>query len=144
MKIKVKDLVMCLDKLTALSKKDLPPKLSYRVSKNMKKVTAEVQTIDEKRVEFIKKQGAVEGANGGYELIPPTKPAEDAKKKEREEYEVAFQAFKDKIAAFTKDVNELMDEEIDLDIMTLNMSLFTDDIRVPADILVALDFMIED
>lgn len=143
MKIKVEDLVFSLSKLTELSKVDLPVKLGYRVSKNIKKIKDEVITVQEKQIELIKKRGAVsDEKTGGWSIVPPKQPEAKATKKGLDEYNKLLDEHKANIKGYQEDEKQILSEEIDVDIMTFPLSMFTDDIRVSPDILVGLDYMI--
>lgn len=141
MKIKLNDLVLSLDKLSQLSKTALPIKISYAVSKNLKKIREEMKLVEEKQIEMISKHGGVE-MNGGYQIVSPIKEYPDGCINLN--YDEELKKFNENIDGYRKDEIELLGSEVEIDLFVIKLSTLPEDVRIPADVLIGLDFLIEE
>lgn len=137
MKIKLRDLLMVGDKLLKLSKISLPPKLSYTVAKNIKNVRKELKLLENKQIEIATKYGAIE-TDDGYEIVKPSNDLDPVQQN------IEIEKYSENVKNYRKEEREILDKEIDIDLWIIKLSSFTDDIRIPADVLIGLDFILED
>jgi len=91
MKITGKDLKACTQSLTKILGKEMDFKLSYRLRKIAKKVKGETEDLEQARFDLIKKYGEKQKGN-------------------------VYQVKDEHLDVCTKEIDELLDIEIDLDI----------------------------
>ena len=68
MKLKLGEITMMQQGLMVLVNQELPIKLSYKLSKILKKIDMEVQEIENTRVELVKKYGTSDEASGNIKV----------------------------------------------------------------------------
>ena len=95
MEFELKELVGGKDSFMKLLNADLPIKVSYRLSKTIKKIEEELKHFDTQRIELLKKYG---------------EPIENGTK-----YQV-----KD-LEGFNKDMNELLAEKVEINVTTIDL-----------------------
>jgi len=113
------------NRLSELSKKALPVKVSYAIAKNMGKVEAELISYNAERKKLIdqyaiKENGeVVVGENGQIDIA------------------------KESIEAWNKDINDLLDIEVEVVIHKFSIESFGD-ISMTISELMLIDYMVED
>lgn len=95
----------------------LPVKTSYRISRVISKIEPEIKLFNQTRLELIKKHGKEDKETGQYN-IP-----------------------KKSIEKFTKEINELLTQEIEIDFDCVKIEELGD-ITIEPSILVSLDWLI--
>jgi len=108
--------------LERLSRRELPAKVSYRVSKALDKIDSILKVYNRKVFEYLKENG--KAREDGSHYIP------------KEE--------KEKIAAFTEFHDALLDEPEELRVFKIQISMFPDDFTIPPGDLLDMDFLFED
>jgi len=99
--------------------KDLPIKTSYWIGKNTKKISREIELIEEKRKDLVKKYGT-----------------------ENEKKETSVP--QEKMEEFTKEFYELLDTEIEVDLRLFNIDEFTGKSGLTGQDMLQLDFLFQD
>lgn len=116
-KVKLSDVVAAGESIQRFMGLKLPFKLAYRVQKIARKVLAEIEDFDNTRIEVVKKY-----INEGESFVPPEKQEE-----------------------FRKELNEVLEEEIDLNIELIPFSLVENlDVDVEPVDLMRLAFLFEE
>ena len=116
--------------LVQLAQQKLPFKLSYRVSKLIKKFNEEANAINETLVSIIKENGGVEEGNGNYQIVAPDK--EKATEEEIKEYEK-------NVSSFSIAADDFMKEEILINFDPIDIGLFPEDLSIEAGVLTMLE-----
>lgn len=117
MKIKIADMLGAAEALKSVAKIELPVKASYRLMRLGNKFMSEMKVFETKRMELLKKHG--EELKKGFIQV----------KEENQE-------------AFSKDIQSLLDEEVNLDFDLIPIELFGD-VKVSASDLGGLSMFIE-
>lgn len=99
--------------------KDLPIKTSYWIGKNTKKISREIELIEEKRRDLVKKYGT-----------------------ENEKKETAVP--QEKMEEFSKEFYDLLDTEIEVDLRLFNIEEFTGKSGLTGQNMLQLDFLFEE
>jgi len=99
--------------------KDLPIKTSYWIGKNTKKVSKEIELIEQKRQELVKKYGVANEKN------ETSVPQENMEK-------------------FSKEFYDLLDTEIEIDLRLFNIEEFTGKSGLTGQDMLQLDFLFQD
>lgn len=99
MQIKLVDVFQSKDSLVKLANSDLPIKTAYNLSKLVKKLNDEYQTLEDFRIELVKKYGELDGAN----------------------YKVPQNG--EKFDNFIKEYNDFMQTEIEVDISEIEVQM---------------------
>jgi len=99
--------------------KDLPIKTSYWIGKNTKKISREIELIEEKRRDLVKKYGT-----------------------ENEKKETSVP--QEKMEEFTKEFYDLLDTEIEVDLRLFNIDEFTGKSGLTGQDMLQLDFLFQD
>jgi len=102
MKLKLSDLVNAVQSLGIISKKDLPVKTSYALSKNIQKIDTELKAFNETRTKLFEKYGE--------------KVKEDGKDLTR--------IPKEKVEIFQKELNTILDQEVEIDLWMIDINEF--------------------
>lgn len=124
MKLSNRELLTNMQQLKVLAQRDLPIKASYAIAKNMRKIEEELRPYEEERQRLLEKHGKKDKEG---ELIVD---------------EVGQVDFKDK-KAWDKDINELLDIEVEIDFHKFNIEHLEGREISPAE-LIALEHMIEE
>ena len=120
MKVKLNKLWNAQKALGALNKvPGLPIKTSYWIGKSTKKISREIELIEEKRRELVKKHGTTNDKN---ETSVP----------------------QEKMDEFSKDFYELLDTEIEIGLMVFNINDFEGKSGLTGQDMLQLDFLFED
>lgn len=107
--------------LIDIMKAQMPIKLSYAVSRNIKKLEPWLRDVENKRLDLVKKYGAKDEKTG---IFAVTKENEDA---------------------FNKEYDEMADQEVDVDMWKLSLAKLSEvGVRLTPLQLVALEDFIED
>ncbi len=120
MNIKLKNVVLGKDAVEELSQKEFTAKLSYKISKNIKNLRKEVVDFERKRFETIKKFGVEDPAGSDTYQVKP-----------------------ECIAEYKKEINDLLDVDIEVSIFTININDL-EKYEIKPEIIEKLDFMFED
>lgn len=99
--------------------KDLPIKTSYWIGKNTKKISREIELIEEKRRDLVKKYGT---ENEKKETVVP----------------------QEKMEEFSKEFYDLLDTEIEVDLRLFNIEEFTGKSGLTGQDMLQLDFLFEE
>ena len=119
MKVKLNKLWNSQKALGALNiVKELAIKTSYWVGKNTKKISREIELIEEKRRDLVKKYGV---ENEKKETTVP----------------------QEKIEEFSKEFYDLLDTEIDVDLRLFNINEFTGKSGLTGQDMLQIDFLFE-
>lgn len=121
MKLKLSDLVNAVQSLGIISKKDLPVKASYALSKNIQKIDNELKAFNETRTKLFDK----------YD--------EKVKKEGKDLTRIP----KEKVEIFQEELNAILDQEVEIDLWMIDINGFGETNVTTGD-LMAIDFMIED
>lgn len=124
MKLSNRELLSNMQRLKVLAQRDLPIKASYAIAKNMRKIEDELKPYEEERQRLLEKHGKKDKEG---ELIVD---------------ERGRAKFKDK-KAWNKDVDELLDIEVEIDFHKFNIKHLEGREISPAE-LIALEHMIEE
>lgn len=127
MKMKVQEMMDAYLCAVRLSQTELPFRASYWISRMIAKLMNEFEVAEKKRIELVKKHGV-------------------EKKKQQGDAEVSegWAVPPEKIEEFRKEFDAISQDEIDVEVKALNISVFDGAKLKPAD-LVALDkLLIED
>ncbi|MCK9370955.1 hypothetical protein M0R04_13675 [Candidatus Dojkabacteria bacterium] len=96
--MKLKTILEDLDKLTSLSKIKLPIKVSYWVSRILSKVNSELKSFQEQRNKLIEEYGEQDEKTKQFTVKDP-----------------------EKLKVFSKEINELLDVEVELDVKKISI-----------------------
>ena len=98
MKLTVKDLYDLTEGLNKLLDKELPTAVAFSIQRNFKKIGEEVTASDDVRKKLIEKY------------------------KEKDNKDGTIQLKKDKLSEYQKELNELMQQEVDVDLKPIKLS----------------------
>ncbi|MGL5642928.1 MAG: DUF1617 family protein, partial [Paraclostridium sp.] len=127
-KITNRRIVMDANLLGSLTQKKFPIKVSYALAKNLSKIEKELEIYNIERQKLIDKY-CIKDENGENKIDKDNKLSLD------EKY----------LDAWNKDLNELLDIEIEIDIHEFNINdLLNSDCEMTASELMIIDYMIED
>ena len=120
MKVTLKEIWTSQRALGKLSKiSPLPIKTSYWVAKRTKIISKEVESIEEKRLELVKKYGEeVSGSKQGDLTVPD-----------------------DKMEIFVKEFNDLLNVEVELNMEKFNLEEFAGNINISGEDMILLSFL---
>ncbi|MEY8625320.1 DUF1617 family protein [Paraclostridium bifermentans] len=128
MKITNRRIVMDANLLGSLTQKKFPIKVSYALAKNLSKIEKELEIYNIERQKLIDKY-CIKDENGENKIDKDNKLSLD------EKY----------LDDWNKDLNELLDIEIEIDIHKFNINdLLNSDCEMTASELMIIDYMIED
>lgn len=128
MKITNRRIVMDANLLGSLTQKKFPIKVSYALAKNLSKIEKELEIYNIERQKLIDKY-CIKDENGENKIDKDNKLSLD------EKY----------LDVWNKDLNELLDIEIEIDIHKFNINdLLNSDCEMTASELMIIDYMIED
>ena len=119
MKVKLHEVVNSLQSLQALGMEKMPIKLAYNIQRNMRLLSAEMDTYEKSRVDLIKSKYGTEQEDGSYQVS------------------------KDNMPEYRKEMETLGMIEVDLDMHTITIADFGD-IKVAPIALDHLDWMIKE
>ena len=122
--VKISDLLNGAETLQKLSQKDFKAKLAWSIARLLKAAEAEIQSFNETRMNLIKKCGEKD-ENG--ELITDDKGNCKIRPEE--------------IDSFTKELNELINTEVEINANKINMNLLEDIDFTPADMAILEPFV---
>ena len=126
-KVKISDLVNSTETLQKLAKKDFKAKLAWSIARLLKSAETEIQGFNEARVNLIRKYGEKDESN---ELITDEKGN--------------CKIIPEEIENFSKELNELMDSEVEINGSKLKMDLLEDVDFTPSDMAVLEPFIEEE
>ncbi len=110
MEVKLHEVLGANEVLKRWMPMELPAKTSYRIMRMSKKLASEVKIFEDKRLELVKKYGAeVEGKPG------------------------MFSVKQENIELFNKDMNDIAEEVVNVDIDLLPLDMLLDAKFTPAD-----------
>lgn len=118
MKLKLMQIINAKDSLVELSQKDLAVMASYRVAKILKKIDPEIAIYEDERIKLIRKYG---------EESEPGR----------------LQVKQENIPEYVKELETLVQQEVDIDIQKVKISEIGN-IDIKPAVLINLDFMIEE
>lgn len=121
MKIKIADILNKEKSLAEVLTKEVPVKAGYRLGRNLNKINSELRDYNNKRNELIKKYGE-KNKKGDIEV-----------KQGGEQWD-----------NFSKDLGQLLDEEIEVDLMKVNLEMLGDIKIKSTDMAHLVDFIIEE
>lgn len=114
MKITLAEIKSLEKSLSKIFDKDLNIKIAYRLGKLLKKMSDEMNLLEENRIKLVKKYGKQTEDNGQFAVDP------------------------DKTQDFYNEINELMQVEIDIDFEPISLEEFGD-IKLSASDMIRLD-----
>jgi hypothetical protein len=119
MKLKLSQIIGSKEALQRLGGERFPANIAYRIQRNIKAISPEAVAFEKARDDLIKnKYGEpLEGKPDHFSLKDP-----------------------EKLKLFTEEISNLLDEEVDIQIMTLNLDILHD--ITPLDLL-AIEYMVE-
>lgn len=128
MKITIRNILNDTNSLAVISQKQLPIKVSYAIAKNIKKLESELKIYNEERQKLIDQYCIKD--NEGNNVID-----------ENNNLKIADEH----LDAWNKEINELMDIEVDIDIHKFNLdSLMNGNYDMTPAELMIIDYMIEE
>lgn len=128
MKITIRKILNDTNSLAVISQKQLPIKVSYAIAKNIKKLESELKIYNEERQKLIDQYCIKD--NEGNNVID-----------ENNNLKIADEH----LDAWNKEINELMDIEVDIDIHKFNLdSLMNGNYDMTPAELMIIDYMIEE
>lgn len=128
MNLTIRKILNDANSLAVISQKQLPIKVSYAISKNIKKLEKELKIYNEERQKLIDKYCVKD--DEGKNLID-----------ENNNLKIADEHLED----WNKEINELMDIEVDIDIHKFNLdSLMCGNYDMTPAELMIIDYMIEE
>lgn len=128
MKLTIRKILNDTNSLVAISQKQLPVKVSYAIAKNIKKLENELKIYNEEREKLIDKYCIKD--DEGKNVID-----------ENNNLKIA----NEHLEAWNKEINELMDIEVDIDIHKFNLdSLMCGNYDMTPAELMIIDYMIEE
>lgn len=126
MKLTIRKILNDTNSLITISQKQLPVKVSYAIAKNIKKLESELKIYNKEREKLINKYCIKD--DEGKNVID-----EDNNLKIADEH----------LETWKKEINELTDIEVDIDIHKFNLDSLLDYDMTPAELMI-IDYMIED
>jgi len=120
MKVKLETIVSARPKLEKLFSLPLPAKTSYRVMRLMKKITSELKMFEQKRIDLVKKYGEPTENNKNIYNVKP-----------------------DEILNFQKDMQEVLDVEIEIEFEPLTLDMLGNNAMSASDLLELEEFIKE-
>lgn len=128
MKITIRNILNDTNSLAVISQKQLPIKVSYAIAKNIKKLESELKIYNEERQKLIDQYCIKD--NEGNNVID-----------ENNNLKIADEH----LDAWNKEINELMDIEVDIDIHKFNLdSLMNGSYDMTPAELMIIEYMIEE
>ena len=128
MNLTIRKILNDTNALVVISQKQLPIKVSYAISKNIKKLEKELKIYDEERQKLIDKY-CIKDEEGNNVID------------ENNNLKIADEHLK----AWNKEINELMDIEVDIDIHKFNLyDLMCGNYDMTPAELMIIDYMIEE
>ena len=128
MKLTIRKILNDTNSLAAISQKQLPIKVSYAIAKNIKKLESELKIYNKEREKLIDKYCIKD--DEGKNVID-----------ENNNLKIADEH----LEAWNKEINELMDIEVDIDIHKFNLdSLMCGNYDMTPAELMIIDYMIEE
>ena len=118
-KVKIRNILDANDALTRLSQNTLPIKTSYDIAKVLNRVREEVRIYDTERIKMLEKHGTLNEEKTEYVFETP-----------------------EKMQAFQKEHNELMDVDVEIDVKPIVLKS-TDNIRITAQEIINLGAFVE-
>ncbi|MHA2013298.1 MAG: hypothetical protein ACTSWG_13090 [Candidatus Helarchaeota archaeon] len=121
MKIKLSLLINSINSLNELIKKDLPIKVAYALSKNIKKINDEMRAFEDIKNKLFEKYG------------------EDIEEKGKK-----FKRIKEEnLKIYQEELNKIIDDVCEIDIHKVKIDQF-EDVKIKPGDLIAISFMLED
>lgn len=96
MKVKIQDIVAAAPTIQKLSGISLPVKVSYNIARNLKKIQRELEPFEKARIELVRKHG-------------------------NEDEEGKLVVKEENMQEFYKEMTELLEEEIEIDIRSIDI-----------------------
>lgn len=128
MNLTIRKILNDTNSLAVISKKQLPIKVSYAIAKNIKKIESELKVYNEERQKLIDKYCIKD--DEGKNVID-----------ENNNLKIADEH----LDAWNKEINELVDIEVDIDIHKFNLdSLICGNYDMTPEELMIIDYMIEE
>ena len=118
MKLKLLQIVNAWEALNRIGSEKLPIKMAYAIQRNIQKLKPELETYENARMGLIKEKYGTKGKDGNYRVEPSH------------------------MTKFLEELIELQAVEVEIDIHTVNLSEFNNDIT-PLD-LMNLEWMFKD
>jgi len=119
MKFKMYEIRTMKEPLTKLIEKEIPVSTAFRLNKLVKSIDEYLTEIEQYRVKLINQYGV--------------------KNEEKNQVEVPSNKMKD----FMKDMNDLLNEEVDIDFTPISINLFGDDLKLSTRDLMILEKLFE-
>ena len=133
MKIKLSKLVNAVSSLQGLSKRDdLPIKVAYALVKNYKKIDTELKAFEETKNKLFEKYGEKVVLDKKGNVV------EDESKGKK-----VTRIKKEHIETFNKEIDKILEDEIDLQVHKIKIEIF-EDVKIKPQTLMAIDFLLED
>jgi len=111
MKIKLSEILNSKDSIGKLLERELPIRISFRLTKLIKELDPELQIIEKHRIKLVEKYGKKNEENGNTEVSG------------------------DSVADFSKEFNTLLEEELDIDYEPIPISSLENISLSPFDVL---------
>lgn len=118
-KFKMYEIKQMKDPLTKLIEKEIPVNTAFRLNKLIKAIDEFLTEIEEYRVKLINQYGV--------------------KNEEANQIEVPPKKMKD----FSKEMNDLLNEEVEIDFQPININMFGEDLRLSTKDLMILEKLFE-
>jgi hypothetical protein len=120
MKMKLSTIEAAREGLNVVLKFSMPVKLSYAVSKNLKKIVSELEGIEKSRLELVKKYGLTNEKG-------------------------ITQVTTENMETFTKDLADVLAAEVELDLWKISLSKLAEaGVRITPEQLMTMDDFIDD
>ena len=130
METTVRQLVAARSSLSKIGQKELPIKLSFKVTTILKKIQQELEAFDEERQKLAQKFNLNQNPN---EPKDPNSLTEEEQKQEQE-----------KLQQFQLEINQVLDEKANVMIDSIKISEFGDDFKIsPEDLFLLGDVVSE-
>jgi hypothetical protein len=130
METTVRQLVAARSSLSKIGQKELPIKLSFKVTTILKKIQQELEAFDEERQKLVQKFNLNQNPN---EPRDPNLLTEEEQKQEQE-----------KLQQFQSEINQVLDEKANVMIDSIKISEFGDDFKIsPEDLFLLGDVVSE-
>lgn len=107
MRLKLAQLLAMQQPLRDLMQQQMPAKAAFRMTRIARQVDQELQTVEEQRVELIKKFGE-QSEEGGWQVKP------------------------ENVTVFQSEYQDMLDEEVDLDVSPIPAEMLEDAHMTPA------------
>lgn len=117
--LKLYEIKAMKDPLTKLIEKEIPVSIAFRINKLVKVIDEHLVEIEEYRVKLINQYGE--------------------RNEEKNQIEVPSRKMKD----FTKEMNVLLNESVDIEFTPININLFGDDLKLSTKDLMVLEKIFE-